>query len=161
MTTLHNGRIGGMPAWRDQIGEEGVRAASEYVLSLSPNNGNKANGELDKTLVAQGASIFDQNCALCHDKNGKGMISAGAPNLTDQIWLYGGERETVRNTLRYGRAGVMPQWEDKLGNERIMLVVAYVYSLSDKNPKPVKAAAPNITASATAPTSHVEVASIN
>ena len=55
----------------------------------------------------------------------------------------------------------MPEWETKLGNERIMLVVAYVYSLSDKNPKPVKAAAPNITASATVPTSHVEAASVN
>ena len=148
LTTLHKGRVGGMPAWRDQIGEEGVRAASEYVLSLSSNNGNKANGKLDKTLVAQGAPIFDQNCSLCHGKEGKGMISAGAPNLTDQVWLYGGDRETVRNTLRYGRAGVMPQWETKLGNERIMLVVAYVYSLSDKKAKAVKPQA-NITASAT------------
>ncbi len=161
LTTLHKGRVGGMPAWRDQIGEEGVRAASEYVLSLSANNGDKTNGKLDKTLIAQGGPIFDQNCALCHGKDGKGMISAGAPNLADQIWLYGGDRETVRNTLRYGRAGVMPEWETKLGNERIMLVVAYVYSLSDKNPKPVKAAAPNITASATVPTSHVEAASVN
>ncbi len=161
LATLHNGRVGGMPAWRDQIGEEGVRAASEYVLSLSANNGDKDNGELDKTLVAQGGPIFQQNCALCHDKTGKGMISAGAPNLTDQIWLYGGERETVRNTLRYGRAGVMPQWEDKLGNERIMLVVAYVYSLSDRSTKTVKTTVPNITASATAPVAKVEASSDN
>ncbi|WP_352260431.1 c-type cytochrome, partial [Psychrobacter sp. TB55-MNA-CIBAN-0194] len=77
--TLHNGRVGGMPAWRDQIGEDGVRAASEYVLSLSANNGSKDNGKLDQTLVAQGSAIFQQNCALCHDKDGKGMISAGAP----------------------------------------------------------------------------------
>ncbi|MFC6205780.1 MULTISPECIES: cytochrome-c oxidase, cbb3-type subunit III [Psychrobacter] len=160
LATLHNGRVGGMPAWREQIGEEGVRAASEYVLSLSANNGSKANGELDKTLVAQGSAIFAQNCALCHGKDGKGMISAGAPNLTDQVWLYGGDRETVRNTLRYGRAGVMPQWETKLGNERIMLVVAYVYSLSDKNAKTVKADA-NITASATAPVAAVKVSSAN
>ena len=160
LATLHNGRVGGMPAWREQIGEEGVRAASEYVLSLSANNGSKANGELDKTLVAQGSAIFAQNCALCHGKDGKGMISAGAPNLTDQVWLYGGDRETVRNTLRYGRAGVMPQWETKLGNERIMLVVAYVYSLSDKNAKTVKPDA-NITASATAPVAAVKVSSAN
>ncbi|WP_201558237.1 cytochrome-c oxidase, cbb3-type subunit III [Psychrobacter sp. 72-O-c] len=148
LTTLHNGRVGGMPAWRDQIGEEGVRAASEYVLSLSSNNGDKGNGKLDKTLVAEGSAIFQQNCALCHDKDGKGMISAGAPNLTDTIWLYGGERETVRNTLRYGRAGVMPQWETKLGNERIMLVAAYIYSLSDRGALTAKASIP---ANATAP----------
>ena len=144
LTTLHKGRVGGMPAWRDQIGEDGVRAASEYVLSLSPTNGSESNGSLDQTLVAQGEALFTQNCALCHGPEGKGMISAGAPNLTDDIWLYGGEREIVRNTLRYGRAGVMPEWETKLGNERIMLVVAYVYSLSDRT------AAANMTAKANA-----------
>ena len=148
LTTLHKGRVGGMPAWRDQIGEDGVRAASEYVLSLSGNNGSKSNGELDKTMVAQGSAIFQQNCALCHGKDGKGMISAGAPNLTDNIWLYGGDRETVRNTLRYGRAGVMPQWETKLGNERIMLLAAYVYSLSDRGVQTAKVTMP---ANATAP----------
>jgi cytochrome c oxidase cbb3-type subunit 3 len=84
-------------------------------------------------MVKQGEAIFTQNCALCHGPEGKGMISAGAPNLTDDIWLYGGERETVRDTLRYGRAGVMPEWETKLGNERIMLLAAYVYSLSDRS----------------------------
>ncbi len=148
LTTLHKGRVGGMPAWRDQIGEDGVRAASEYVLSLSGDNGSKNNGELDKTMVAQGSAIFQQNCALCHGKDGKGMISAGAPNLTDNIWLYGGDRETVRNTLRYGRAGVMPQWETKLGNERIMLLAAYVYSLSDRGVQTAKVTMP---ANATAP----------
>lgn len=135
LTTLHNGRVGGMPAWREQIGEDGVRAAAEYVLSLSPNHGDvpgrTPNGELDKTLVAQGEAIFKQNCTICHGENGKGMESVGAPNLTDNIWLYGGEREVVRNTLRHGRAGVMPEWETKLGNERIMLLAAYIYSLSN------------------------------
>ncbi|MGP4714686.1 cytochrome-c oxidase, cbb3-type subunit III [uncultured Psychrobacter sp.] len=146
LTTLHNGRVGGMTAWRDQLGEEGIRAVAEYVLSLSPNNGSTSNGELDQTLVAQGESIFKEptNCVLCHGPEGKGMISTGAPNLTDNIWLYGGERETVRDTLRYGRAGVMPEWETKLGNERIMLLSAYVYSLSDRS----NAAAP-MTATAT------------
>ena len=52
-------------------------------------------------------------------------------NLTDDIWLYGGDRETVRTSIRNGRAGVMPPWDTKLGNERIMLLAAYVYSLSD------------------------------
>ena len=76
------------------------------------------------------------------------MISAGAPNLTDNIWLYGGDRETIRETLRYGRAGVMPEWQTKLGNERIMLLAAYVYSLSDRTAKPV---AKTTTAVATMP----------
>lgn len=143
LTTLHNGRVGGMPAWRDQIGEDGVRATAEYVLSLSPKHGDipgtkSPNGELDKTLVAQGQAIFKQQCVICHAENGAGMTSVGAPNLTDDIWLYGGERETVRDTLRHGRAGVMPEWETKLGNERIMLLAAYIYSLSNNGKSPTE-----------------------
>ncbi|WP_019520066.1 cytochrome-c oxidase, cbb3-type subunit III [Faucicola boevrei] len=127
--TLHNGRIGAMPEWKTQIGEEGVRAAAEYVLSLSPGHGSKANGELNQTLVTQGKAIFETNCTVCHGANAKGNIEVGAPNLTDDIWLYGGDREAVRTTLRNGRAGVMPHWDIKLGNERIMLLASYVYSL--------------------------------
>ena len=148
LTTLHNGRVGGMAAWRDQIGEDGVRAVSEYVLSIS---GNQQGYDLDQTKVAQGEVIFNEptNCVLCHGDDAKGMISTGAPNLTDDIWLYGGDRETVRETLRYGRAGVMPEWQTKLGNERIMLLAAYVYSLSDKPVKSAKAATATATAATT------------
>ena len=160
LTTLHNGRIGGMAAWRDQIGEDGVRAVSEYVLSIS---GNQPGYELDKAKVIQGEAIFNEptNCVLCHGPDAKGMTSTGAPNLTDNIWLYGGDRESIRETLRYGRAGVMPEWETKLGNERIMLLAAYVYSLSDRTAQPAKAktvsapapqAATTATATATAET---------
>ena len=76
------------------------------------------------------------------------MTSTGAPNLTDNIWLYGGDRETIRETLRYGRAGVMPEWETKLGNERIMLLAAYVYSLSDKTPQPATQVATTVETTA-------------
>ena len=148
LTTLHNGRVGGMAAWRDQIGEDGVRAVSEYVLSIS---GNQQGYDLDQTKVAQGEVIFNEptNCVLCHGDDAKGMISTGAPNLTDDIWLYGGDRESIRETLRYGRAGVMPEWQTKLGNERIMLLAAYVYSLSDKPVKSAKAATVTATAAPT------------
>ena len=140
LTTLHNGRVGGMAAWRDQIGEDGIRAVSDYVLSIS---GNQQGYDLDPTQVAQGEVIFNEptNCVLCHGNDAKGMISTGSPDLTDNIWLYGGDRESIRETLRYGRAGVMPEWQTKLGNERIMLLAAYVYSLSDKTAKPTMAAA--------------------
>jgi len=148
LTTLHNGRVGGMAAWRDQLGEDGIRAVAEYVLAMS---GNQNDYELDQTKVAQGKVIFNEptNCVLCHGPDGKGMISAGAPNLTDNIWLYGGDRETIRETLRYGRAGVMPKWDTKLGNERIMLLAAYIYSLSDKTGKSPEGSM--VTAAATQP----------
>jgi len=164
LLTLHNGWHVGvdykkepaklpMPAWRENLGEDGVRAVAEYVLSIS---GNQNDYDLDQTLVTQGKALFNQptNCVLCHGPEGKGMISAGAPNLTDNIWLFGGDRETIRDTLRYGRAGVMPQWQTKLGNERIMLLAAYVYSLSDKTAQPATQTA--VAATATPVTETVE-----
>jgi cytochrome c oxidase cbb3-type subunit 3 len=124
--TLTKGRIAGMPAWQEKLGESGVRATAEYVMSISGRGG------LNGTLVAEGADHFKKNCAVCHGANGAGNPALGAPNLTDNIWLYGGDRATIQHTLRYGRAGVMPVFADKLGEERIQLVAAYVYQLSKR-----------------------------
>ncbi|WP_323842449.1 MULTISPECIES: cytochrome-c oxidase, cbb3-type subunit III [unclassified Moraxella] len=130
LLTIHNGRVGAMAAWQKQLGESGVRAAAEYVLDIS---GNQNGYELNKAQIAQGKAIFEQNCVLCHGPDAKGLTAMGAPNLTDDIWLFGGDRETIRTTIRHGRSGVMPEWQTKLGNERIMLLAAYVRSLS-QNP---------------------------
>ncbi|MDO4450104.1 MAG: cytochrome-c oxidase, cbb3-type subunit III [Moraxella sp.] len=135
LLTIHNGRVGAMAAWQKQLGESGVRAAAEYVLSISSGHGSGVdNGELNQALVAQGKTIFEANCVLCHGEDAKGLTTMGAPNLTDDIWLFGGDRESVQTTIRHGRAGVMPEWQTKLGNERIMLLAAYVRSFS-QNPQ--------------------------
>ncbi|PNK61417.1 cytochrome-c oxidase, cbb3-type subunit III [Psychrobacter sp. FDAARGOS_221] len=117
-----------MPAQRDDIGEQGVRAAAEYILSISKN---QEETEVDSALASEGKAIFDEKCFICHGTDAKGMVETGAPNLTDGIWLFGGDRATIQETIRNGRGGVMPEWETKLGNERIMLLASYVYSLSN------------------------------
>lgn len=127
LLTIHNGRVGAMAAWQKQLGESGVRAAAEYVLSIS---GNQNSYELDQAKITQGKAIFETNCVLCHGPDAKGLTAMGAPNLTDDIWLFGGDRAAIETTIRHGRAGVMPEWQTKLGNERIMLLAAYVRSLS-------------------------------
>jgi cytochrome c oxidase cbb3-type subunit 3 len=70
----------------------------------------------------------------CHGVEGKGSLAMGiplgAPNLTDNIWLYGGSPKRVEESIRNGRAGVMPAWKDILGEEKVHLISAYVYSLS-------------------------------
>ena len=123
--TLTKGRAGNMPAFGPIIGEDNVVAAAEYVMSLSGM-------EHDKSLVAQGKSVFMQNCAVCHGQNGRGSHSVGAPNLTDEIWLYEGSRKAIRHGIRNGRANVMPAQEDKLREEKIHILAAYVYSLSNQ-----------------------------
>ncbi|UXZ05341.1 cytochrome-c oxidase, cbb3-type subunit III [Moraxella nasicaprae] len=127
LLTIHNGRQGAMPdAKTNKLNEAGVRAAAEYVLNLS---GNQQGYELDAAKVAQGKAIFDGTCVVCHGSEGKGQVGV-APNLTDDIWLFGGDRDTIQTTIRHGRSGVMPEWQTKLGNERVMLLAAYVRSLS-------------------------------
>lgn len=150
LKSIEHGRVGGMPAWKAQIGENGVRATAEYVLSLSSEHGGQANGELNQTLITQGKPIYEANCAVCHGADGKGNTQLGAPNLSDNIWLFGGNREAVQTTIRHGRAGVMPAWDTKLGNERIMLLSAYVYSLADEKAPLVTTTEQPVTATPTA-----------
>jgi len=77
-----------------------------------------------------GEKQFVTNCAVCHGVDGKGNQLLGAPNLTDDIWLYGGEPHEIRQTIRQGRNGMMPAQQELLKEERIHLLAAYVYHLS-------------------------------
>jgi cytochrome c oxidase cbb3-type subunit 3 len=121
--TIVNGRQGVMPPWGSVIGESGVVNVTEYVLKISGN-------EHDAQLAELGAKVFTQNCAVCHGADGTGNQLLGAPNLTDNIWLYGGEPQDIRQTVRQGRTGVMPAQQELLKADRIHLLAAYVYSLS-------------------------------
>lgn len=122
-TTIMNGRKGAMPAWKAVIGDEGVHQVTSYVLSLS---GREAPAE----QVAAGESIFKTNCIACHGVDAKGMHALGAPNLTDNTWLYGASRGHIEETIAKGRNGVMPAQEKKLGEDKVHILAAYVYSLS-------------------------------
>ena len=127
--TLNNGRNGLMPAWQ-QLGEENIENLTQYVLSLSDE-------EHDAEQAAKGESTFMSVCAACHTPQGTGNIALGSPNLTDNTWLYLAQGQSVadsiRQTLRNGRNGHMPAQAAYIGEERVHLVAAYVYSLSDDN----------------------------
>ena len=69
-------------------------------------------------------------CAACHGMDGKGMHALGAPNLTDDVWLYGGDAATIRETVVNGRMGQMPAFADKLGEQRVRLLAGYVLRMS-------------------------------
>ncbi len=121
--TLLNGRKAAMPAWIDAMGEQGIKETVAYVLSLSGR-------DTDKQLRDAGKVRFAA-CAACHGQDGKGNQMLGAPNLTDNIWLYGGSERAVTETLTHGRNGVMPSFKDTLGKNKIHVVATYVYSLSN------------------------------
>lgn len=77
----------------------------------------------------RGVALFEANCAMCHGGDGKGLRQFGAPNLTDRIWLYGGDRDSVTATVTNARAGVMPAWGQRLDPATINMLTAYVHSL--------------------------------
>jgi cytochrome c oxidase cbb3-type subunit 3 len=122
--SITNGRTAVMPAWEPVIGADGVEQVTEYVQSLS---GRK----VDEAMAAKGKDIFTTNCAACHMPDGTGMQALGAPNLTDTTWLYGGSEGVIRQTIKAGRNGKMPAHKELLGEDKIHLLAAYVYSLSN------------------------------
>jgi cytochrome c oxidase cbb3-type subunit 3 len=124
--SITNGRQGAMPAWGAVLGEDGVRDVTAYVLTLSGAD------NVDSQAAERGQSQFQALCAACHGADGKGMHALGAPNLTDDTWLYGGSFEQVAHTIRNGRNGVMPAHQNLLSEDKIHLITAYVYSLSQK-----------------------------
>ncbi|MBS0578222.1 MAG: cytochrome-c oxidase, cbb3-type subunit III [Proteobacteria bacterium] len=119
--TIEQGRSGVMPPLGAVLGPQGVDEVVAYVESLSGRSAPTAK-------VAAGAARFAL-CAGCHGPDGKGNQQIGAPNLTDDIWLYGGSDAAIRKTITEGRNGTMPShaW---LGEDRVRLLAAYVYSLS-------------------------------
>mgnify|MGYP006432141691 CR=1 FL=1 len=122
-TTLVNGRQAQMPSWQAALGDEGIAATTQYVLSLSGR-------ARDDAALEQGAEHYNRLCIACHGAEGKGNPALGAPNLTDDAWLYGGSAADIATSLRKGRNGVMPAQDNLLDEARIHLVGAWVYSLS-------------------------------
>ena len=115
---------GNMPAF----GREGmlkpnqISATADFVRSLSGLAVEKG------ADLALGKQVFADNCAVCHGPQGKGNREVGAPNLTDKIWLYGPEKETIMQGIQNGRGGTMPAWQGRLGEPVLKALVVYVYS---------------------------------
>ena len=125
-TTITNGRIAGMPAWEGPLGgESGVDEVTQYVLSLS---GRATISE----LAEKGKAKYDIFCVACHGPTGTGNTALGAPNLTDDIWLYGSSLTRISQSIAKGRNGQMPAHGEFLGEAKIHLLSAYVYSLSQE-----------------------------
>lgn len=124
-TSILNGRNGVMPAYAQTLKPEEISQTVAYVRSLS---GLKA----DETAATAGKAIFNTHCMACHGTDGKGNQMLGAPNLTDEVWLYGGSTDVITQTVTNGRGGVMPAFTKALGEEKVHLLATYVYSLSQE-----------------------------
>ena len=124
-------RIGQMMAFGkdDILDNDAVLAVTDYVKTLSDPAWAKGKA----VSVAQGREIFAVNCVICHGEQGRGNPEVGAPNLTDQNWVYGGDIGAIYQTIHEGRQGEMPAWEHRLNPVDRKILTVY---LLDKGPQP-------------------------
>ncbi|AUX60813.1 cytochrome-c oxidase, cbb3-type subunit III [Simonsiella muelleri] len=121
--TITDGRVATMAPWGVALGgEERVKDVANYVMSLSKMQHNEER-------AARGQEIFKANCVVCHGDKGQGNM-ATAPNLTDNIWLWGGTEKAIIETITGGRHGQMPAWKGFLTDDKIHLLTAYVWGKS-------------------------------
>lgn len=115
--TIRNGRTAAMISWQAVLTDEGVTNVSDYVLNaLGTDN---AEGHAGQTQ-------FNQFCIACHGAAGQGNPLFGAPDLTNDVWLYGNTPEIVRETISKGRTGQMPAFAERLDDAQIRMLVAWL-----------------------------------
>lgn len=117
-------RINEMPAFGalDLLTREQVNDVAEYVLQISGQ-------EHDAQAAARGEAIFAEQCAACHGERGEGSEDLGAPDLSDQLWMYGGSKRDIVQQIHVPRHGVMPAWTGRLDPETIKSLAVYVHAL--------------------------------
>jgi len=122
--SIMNGRTANMPARGGlPLTDDEVENVTEYVMSL-------AGRDVDQTTSELGKQVFGKICLACHLPTGTGNQALGAANLTDSTWLYGSSRSAILESIKNGRTGVMPAHGEFLGEDKVHLLSAYVYSLS-------------------------------
>lgn len=122
LASIQDGRRGAMPSFAGTLSGEEIEYVANYVASLSGFPGKSWRTQLGERLFS--------NCMPCHGADAKGNSAMGAPDLTDGVWLYGGDLSTIAETIRRGRNGVMPAWRGRLSDDDASLVAAWVYAQS-------------------------------
>jgi cytochrome c oxidase cbb3-type subunit 3 len=126
--TILNGRIAVMPPWGAALGDEGVNDVTQYTLSLA---GLDHDPDHDPDAATRGKTRYDTLCVACHGPDGAGNPMLGAPNLSNDIWLYGRSADEIAFTIRNGRNGNMPGFADVLGEQKAHILAGYVDGLSN------------------------------
>lgn len=115
-------RYSEMPAFGEILEAEEIEQVVNFVTALSGGTPK------DASMVEAGSVVFGDNCSACHGDSGTGDREQGAPDLTDAIWLYGGDHEKLTETVTDSRFGVMPAWSSRLSEAQIRAVATYVHT---------------------------------
>ena len=130
-------RTSDMPAF----GRDGLLQPAQ-IADVAAHIGTISGQRPADAAARRGSRLFADNCAACHGATGQGNRALGAPNLTDAIWLYGGDEATIRESIANSRRGVMPRWGHRLDPVTIRMLAAYVHSLGggERSPAPGRSA---------------------
>lgn len=127
LQSITNGRGAMMPPFKDILSAEAVEALVSFLPYWSDPT-------LDAARREAGLKHFSGICAACHGADGKGNVAMGAPNLTDDVWLFGSRPEQLRDTILKGRSAQMPAHKDILSADELRVVAAYVSALTQPAP---------------------------
>ena len=127
--TITNGRMGVMTPFGGVLGGEGVKDVANYVRQI----GGLAHDSLRAT---RGQEMYATNCVACHGAEGKGNVLLGAPDLTDDAWLWGSSEASISDQITNGRQNRMPGFGEFLGGDKVHLLTAYVWGLSNTSAQP-------------------------
>ncbi|MDW3094661.1 MAG: cytochrome-c oxidase, cbb3-type subunit III [Gammaproteobacteria bacterium] len=116
--SIRHGRIAVMVGWQAVLGDDGVSDVVNYIKDLGSASHN--------TTAVTGKDLYQQFCVACHGVNGEGNQSLGAPNLSDDIWLYGNTDDQLFHTISVGRSGKMPSFDKRLSDLEVKLLVAWL-----------------------------------
>jgi len=130
LQTVMEGRDGIMPEWGTVLTGMGGEHAVDYVIAYVRTLASADRSLRNDYMAARGRTLYEGVCVACHGIEGKGNVAMGAPDLTDDYWMYGSSKASLRETITRGRHGVMPAHGELLGETRARLVAAYVWSLS-------------------------------
>lgn len=114
--SIRKGRTATMISWQAILGDEGVGQVTEYVMNINQENRTESPGHVS----------YQQYCMACHGPEGQGNILLGAPNLQDDIWLYGGSADEIRKSISVGRNGIMPAFDKRLDDAQIKMLAAWL-----------------------------------
>jgi cytochrome c oxidase cbb3-type subunit 3 len=115
-------RYSEMPAFGEILEPGEITEVVNYIMSLSGD-------APEPSLVSKGAAVYEENCSACHGEAGKGDRDLGAPGLTDALWLYGGDFDSLMQTVTFSRFGVMPAWLGRLTEAEVRAATIYVHQL--------------------------------
>ena len=125
-------RVSQMPAFGTTavLNSNEIDDVVNYVTSLASDQIGDGSRAEEVLSVTRGESVYKTNCAACHGANGQGNIALGAPNLGDNFWLYGWNKESLKKSITNGRAGWMPAWKGRLDDIELKMLSIYVSGLS-------------------------------